>query len=62
MTVSCKSRQGKKQVEGKTGGNGGEIERILTEVKTRAMSRGRNELIGGFKMAAGDAINISGRL
>jgi len=29
---------------------------------TKAVSRGQNELIGKFKMAAGDVISIGGRL
>ena len=32
----------------------------LSEVNTRAVSRGQNELIGKFKMAAGDVISIRG--
>ena len=37
-------------MEGKLNGN--------HEVNSRAVSRGQNELIGKFKMAAGDVINI----
>ena len=33
-----------------------------SEVNTRALSRGQNELIVKFKMAAGDVISIGGRL
>ena len=43
-----------------TGGgrSGGKIEWKLSEVNTRAVSRGQNELIGEFKMAVGDMISI----
>ena len=37
---------------------GGKIKWRLFYVNTRAVSRGQNELIGKFKMLAGDAINI----
>ena len=33
----------------------------LSEVNTRTVSRGQNELIDEFKMAAGDVISIGGR-
>ena len=33
---------------------------ISSEVNTRAVSRGQKELIGEFKMAAGDVISIRG--
>ena len=36
------------------------IEWKLSEVNTRAVSSGQNELIGELKMAAGDVINIKG--
>ena len=42
---------------GRGGGDGG-----LSEVDTRAVSRGQNKLIGKFKMAEGDVIGIRGRL
>ena len=32
------------------------------EINTRAVSRGQNELIGKFKMNAGDVISIRGKL
>ena len=35
---------------------------LLSEVNIRAVSRGRNELIGKFKMAAGDVISIRGQV
>jgi hypothetical protein len=41
-------------------GNGGEIELKLSEVNTRAVSRGYNRLISKFKMAAGYVISIRG--
>ena len=34
----------------------------LSEVNTRAVSRGQNELIGKFKMAEGDVISIRGQI
>ena len=34
--------------------NGGKFKRKLSEVNTRAVSRRQNELVGKFKMAAGD--------
>ena len=40
------------------GSNGGKFKRKLSEVNTRAVSRGENELIGKFKMAATDVIRI----
>ena len=42
----------------KGGGNGGKINWKLSEVDTRTMSRGQNELIGKFKMAVDDVISI----
>ena len=42
-----------------TGRGGGKIKWKLSEVDTRALSRGQNGLIGKFKMAADDAINKS---
>ena len=44
------------------GRDGGKFKRKLSEVNTRAVSRGQNELISKFKMAAGDVIGIRGRL
>ena len=40
------------------GGDGGKVKWKLSEVDTRALSRGQNELIGKFKMMAGDVISI----
>ena len=48
MTVSS-SHQGKEQEEGMSGGKS-------SEVNIRAVSRVQNELIGKFKMSAGDVI------
>ena len=42
-------------------GNRGKIKWNLSEVNTRTVSRGKNNLIYKFKMAAGDVINIGGR-
>ena len=40
--------------------NGGKTEWKLSQVNTRAVSRGQNKLIGEFKMAADDVISIMG--
>jgi hypothetical protein len=40
------------------GTDGGKFKRKLSEVNTRAVSRGQNELVGKFKMAAGDKVSI----
>ena len=45
---------------GWSGGDGWKIEWKLSEINTRAVSRGQNELIGKFKVAAGDVISIRG--
>ena len=45
-----------------TGGDGGKIERKLSEVNVRTVSRKQRELIGKFNMAAGDVISIEGSL
>ena len=42
--------------------NGGKLKRKLSEVNTRAVSRGQKELVGKFKMAAGDMVNIRGQI
>ena len=34
----------------------------LSEVNARAVSRGENELVGKFKMAAGDMVSIRGQV
>jgi hypothetical protein len=38
------------------------IERKLSEINTRLVSGGQNELVDKFKMAAGDVISVGGRL
>ena len=43
---------------GRRGGDGGKIKWKLSEVNTRTVSRGQNELIGKFKMAVGNVISI----
>ena len=43
--------------ESRSGGEGGKIEWKLSEVNTRAVSRGQDELIGEFKIATSDVIN-----
>ena len=47
---------------GGRGGDGGKIKWKLSEVNIRAISRGQSELVGNFKMAAGDVISIRSRL
>ena len=42
----------------RSGGDGANLERKLSEVNTRTVSRGQNELIDEFKMAEGDVIYI----
>jgi hypothetical protein len=44
------------------GSDGGKFKRKLSEVNTRAVSREQDELIGKFKMAAGDVISIRGQI
>ena len=39
-------------------GNGGKIKWKLSEVNTRAVYRGQNELIGELKMTEGDVVII----
>ena len=41
-------------------GAGGKIRRRLSEVSTRAVSRGQDKLVGKFKMVACDVISIRG--
>ena len=40
----------------------GKGEEVLSEINTRAMFRGWNELIGELKMAASDLISLGDRL
>ena len=57
MTVSNKSHQGECRTgREESGGDGGKMKWKLSKVNTRAGSRGQNELIGEFKMAADDMI------
>ena len=42
--------------------DGGKFKRKLPEVNTSAVSRGQNELVGKFKMAAGDIVSIRGQV
>ena len=44
------------------GADGGKIKYKLSEVNTRAVSRGQNKLIGKFKMVVGDVISIWGQV
>jgi hypothetical protein len=48
--------------KGRSRGDGGKIERELSEINTRAMSKGQNELIGDLKMAKGDVISNRGQV
>ena len=41
--------------------DGGKLKRKLSEVNTRAVSRGKNEFVGKFKMAAGNIVCIWGQ-
>ena len=50
---------GARQEEGR---GGGKIEWKLSEINTRTVSRGQNEMIGELKMAAGDVISIRGQV
>ena len=52
VTRGCETGRGER------GGDGGKIKWKLSEVNTRAVSRGQNELMGKFKMAAGEMISI----
>ena len=40
--------------------DGGKFKSRLSEVNARAVSRGQNELVGKFKMGAGDMVSVSG--
>ena len=40
------------------GGDGGKVKWKLSEITTRAVSRGQNEWIGKFKFVVGDVISI----
>ena len=62
MTVLSKSHKEKEQKEGMSKEDGGKIDRKLSEVNSRAVSRGPNELMSKFKMAVGDVIDIGGQL
>ena len=42
--------------------DGGKLETKLSEANVRAVTRGKNELIGKFKLAMGDVIIIGLRL
>ena len=42
--------------------DGGKFKRRLSEVNVRAVSRGQNELVCKFKMAAGDMVSIRGQV
>ena len=42
--------------------DGGKFKRRLSEVNASAVSRGQNELVCKFKMAAGDMVSIRGQV
>ena len=42
--------------------DGGKFKRRLSEVNARAVSRGQNELVCTFKMAADDMVSIRGQV
>ena len=44
---------------GRSGEDGEKIEWKLSEVNTRDMSRGQNELVDEFKMAVGDVMSVT---
>ena len=44
------------------GMDGEKFKRKLSEVNTKAVSRGQNEWVGKFKMAAGDMVSIRGQV
>ena len=54
--------EAKEQEEARSGRDGGKIERKLSDVNTRAVPRRQNELVGKFKMAAGDKVSIRGQV
>ena len=54
-SAPCECHQGALRHFGE--GNGGKIEWRSSEINTRTVSRGQDELIGKFKMAAGDVIS-----
>ena len=51
-----------RQERGRSGGDRGKIKWKLSEVNTRAVSRGQNNLIGEFKMTEGDVMTIRGQV
>ena len=63
MRVFEKCHQGgSRQGGGRSRGDGGKIKWKLSEINTKATSRGQNELIGKFKMATGDLFSIRGQV
>ena len=44
------------------GMDGRKFKRRLSEINTRAVSRGQNELVCKFKMVAGDMVSIRGQV
>ena len=56
------TRMSARQEDGGSGGDGGKSEWKLSEVNTKDVSRGQDELIGKFKMADCDVISIRGQV
>ena len=57
VTVSSKNHQGWNRKKGEVEGKG-KTELNLSEANTRAVSTERNELLGEFKIVAGEVIGI----
>ena len=60
MLDTSKGHQGKEQEEDRNVEDGEKLERKLSGVNSRVMSREQKELIGEFKIVAGDVISIVG--
>ena len=58
VTFLNKSNQGKVWEDGRSGWDGGKIEMKLHEFNNQSLSSEQKELIGKFKMAAGDVFSI----
>ena len=59
MTVSSKATV-MEQEERRSGGDEEKIERKFSEVNSRVVSKGHNELMVKCKMASGDVVSIGG--
>ena len=58
QSILCNSHQGKEQKEGRCGEDGRKIEMELSNVSTREVSEAYNDLMGEFKMTAGDVVRL----